>query len=396
MKDYKEVTSEILKRRDAHKVRVKKLTKRIISLMVVLVLCVSVGTGAWMISRDGGNAPAVYPVESTGTDDITALPDWIPEPYDPEAEHEHNSDRCQCPPPRYLYEYIETDELCIIDEDTQLPDTLPVFYKKSRTGISDGSYDRATHTAVKESFLKLVYGEDFEELYISDLYLEPNPNGDRFIRVGSERIYIPLEITAVEEYRDMSYREAFEYATSTKYYKAIFEFLGLGDVKNSGYVSSKKSDGNGSYSYSFLLASPKTDFTDGMMKNTESYIHIKMSFVRTKGNENIRLSYYAYRQFDENSEGYDKTVEQKTLTISEVMENSQELKYIKTDDIIDTFVTIEYRHSTNATWNTPHCVMPFYNICINLKDPEEGYTYSEIFTVPAVEGMYGYNASNYY
>ena len=51
MKDYKEVTSEILKRRDAHRTYIKRLKKRIVVLLAVFTVCLSVGAGAWMMSR---------------------------------------------------------------------------------------------------------------------------------------------------------------------------------------------------------------------------------------------------------------------------------------------------------------------------------------------------------
>ena len=408
MMSYEEAAAEIKKRRDEcvakRKAAYKKLTVTICALLVVA----SAGVGTWMLSRgDETDVPAIDPTENTETDDVLKdLPDWTPEPYVHEENTNSNDDppSAQCPRPIYLNEFVETDEMCIIDEDTQLPDTLPVYYSKSRKGVVNEEYTAKSSTEEKESFLKLIYGENFEDLlyhkaryYINDPYIEPNPNGDTFIRYNSEYILIPLEITRAEEYRDMSYREALEYATSTKYYEAIYETLGLGEVKSSGYVSSTKTGINNKYSYSFVIASPKTDFTDCMEKNTESYIHIEMSFVRTKEYEKINLVYFAYREFNENSAGYEKTVEQKTVPISEAVEKA--MNTYSGRDLENTgeaLVRIEYSHSGNPAWNTPDCVMPFYKICFKLKNPEGGYTYSEIVSVAAVEDMKGYYADSYY
>ncbi len=408
MMSYEEATAEIRRRRDTEIQRRKSNRKKLAITLCAFVLCISVGAGAWMLSD--GKVPATGLTDTTENTDILIevpdIPDWRPEPYVYVEDVNSNDDppMAQCPRPVYLNEFIETDQMCIVDEDTPLPDTLPIYYKKSRTGNVDDNYDPSANNKEKERFLELVYGADFEELlyhkawyYINDPYLAPNPNGDTFIGVDFEHVRIPLEITRVEEYRDMTYREALEYVTSTKYYKALYEFLGLGDLKNSGYVSSTKSGMNNSYTYTFLLASPKTDFNDGLLKNTETYIHAEISFVRTKGHEKIGLTYYAYRQFDENSSDYDKTVEQKTVPVSEAIEKAMN-SYSGRDleNTGEVLVSIEYRHSTNASWNTPHCVMPFYNICFKLKTPEGGYTYSECFVVPAVEGMDGYHATPYY
>ncbi len=67
MKDYKEVTSEILKRRDAHVAYIKKLKKRTIVLLAVFTVCLSVGGGAWMIGAGSRNVPDVPPVTETDT-----------------------------------------------------------------------------------------------------------------------------------------------------------------------------------------------------------------------------------------------------------------------------------------------------------------------------------------
>ena len=406
MMSYEEAAAEIKKRRDECVAKRKAAYKKLAITLCALFVCASAGVGTWMLTRDGEepNIPGTDTVE-TG-DVLIEVPDWTPEPYVHEENTNSNDDQnmSQCPRPVYLNEFIETDEMCIIDEDTQLPETLPVYYSKLRTGVVNEEYSAKISIEEKESFLKLIYGENFEDLlyhkawyYINDPYIEPNPNGDTFIRHNSEYILIPLEITRAEEYRDMSYREALEYATSTKYYKAIYETLGLDEVKSSGYVSSTKTGINNSYTYSFLVASPKSDFTDGMLKNTESYIHIEMSFVRTKGYEKIRLVYYAYRQFDENSAGYEKTVEQKTVPISEAVESA--MNTYSGRDLENTgevLVRIEYSHSGNPAWNTPDCVMPFYKICFKLKDPEGGYSYSEIVAIAAVEDMKGYYADSYY
>ena len=419
MMSYEEAAAEIKRRRDSELQRRKNNRKKLMITLCAFVLCISVGAGAWMMSRDGGNVPAVDRSEATETTETTEtaetdgilaaepeLPDWVPEEYTYVGNmNSHSSHKFSL---IYLNEFVESDQMCIVGEDTTIPDTLPVFYKKTRTGIIDENYDREAINAETERFLELVYGEDFEEriyqktlYYINDTYLAPNPDGDTFIGVNGEFIRIPLEITRVEKYRDMSYREALEYATSTKYYEAICEYLGLSELKSSGYVSSKVSEVNDRYTYNYVLASPKTDFTDGMMKNTETYIHIEMSFVRTEGKEKIGLTYYAYRQFDENSANYDKTVEHTTVPFSEAVANvpqmnSPEFQYIDLDAVVETVVSIEYRHSTNAAYDTPHCVMPFYNICFKLKDPVGGFTYSKIITVPAVEGMDEYYAEPYY
>lgn len=68
MKDYKEVTSEILKRRDAHVAYIKMLKKRLIVLLTVFAVVISVGGGAWMIGAGSRNVPDVPPVTDTATE----------------------------------------------------------------------------------------------------------------------------------------------------------------------------------------------------------------------------------------------------------------------------------------------------------------------------------------
>lgn len=97
------------------------------------------------------------------------------------------------------------------------------------------------------------------------------------------------------------------------------------------------------------------------------------------------------------SAGYEKTVEQKTVPVSEAVERA--MNTYSGRDLENTgevLVRIEYSHSGNPAWNTPDCVMPFYKICFKLKDPEGGYSYSEIVAIAAVEDMKGYYADSYY
>ncbi len=71
MKDYKEVTSEILKRRDAHRTYIKKLKKRIVVLLAVFAVCLSVGGGAWMIGTGSRNVPDVPTVTETKAESMS-------------------------------------------------------------------------------------------------------------------------------------------------------------------------------------------------------------------------------------------------------------------------------------------------------------------------------------
>lgn len=391
MMSYEEATAEIRRRRDAELQRRKNNRKKLAITLCAFVLCVSVGAGAWMIS--GGNEP-------TGTTDIPIeVPDWTPAPYDPEAEHEHSPDSAQCThPPVFVTELIDTDEKCEVNVDTQLPETLPVYVTTDRYGVANENYMPMAHEEIIR-FAKILYEEEYDESKLfydsylpDDPYIELNPNGEPLMKANAEWVRVPLEITRAEEYRDMSYREALEYVTSNRYYKAIVEYLGLEEVSHRGKARTDIYNRN-KYMYRFIFASPKTDFTDGMMKMTEKHITVEMTFVRTEDGGKITIEYNGYHPMSEDADRLEKKVEGRTVPVSEAIERAKaeyEEGYnleINTDEV---HVYIHYGHASLRKWNTPDCIVPYYEIYFGLKEPVAGCSLSRKISVTAVDGIDDY------
>lgn len=392
MMSYEEATAEIKRRRDSELQRRKNNRKKLAISLCAFVLCMSVGAGAWMIS--GGNEP-------TGTTDIPIdLPDWTPAPYDPEAEHELYPDSVQCTyPPVIVTELMDTDEKCEVTVDTLLPENLPVYVTTDRCGVPSENYLPMAREEIIR-FAKILYGEEYDEsklggdsYFPDDLYIELNPNGEPLMKANVEWVRVPLEITRVEEYRDMSYREALEYVTSNRYYKAIVEYLGFEEVSHSGYARTDIYDQN-KYMYRFIFASPKTDFTDGMMKMTDKYISVEMTFVRTEDGGKITIEYNGCHPMSEDTDRLEKKVECKTVTVSDAIERAkaeyEEGYYNPEINIDEVHVYIHYGHASLSKWNTPDCIVPYYEIYFGLKEPVAGCSLSRKISVTAVDGIDDY------
>lgn len=405
MMSYEEATAEIRRRRDAEIQRRKNNRKKLAITLCAFVLCLSVGAGAWMISRDGGT-PFPDITDTTETDgiliEVPDLPDWTPAPYACDDEHEHDGEgpnSAQCTyPPVYVNELMDTDEMCEVNVDTPLPAKFPVYVTTDKCGVTYENYTTMAHKEITR-FAKLLYGDGYDEskqggdsYFPDDPYIELNPNGEPLMKANIEWVRVPIEITRVEEYRDMSYREALEYVTSTKYYKAIVEYLDLEKVTHSGLVSTNIY-GQNKYTYKFIFASPKTDLEDGMLKYTDKYISAAMTFNRTDDGGKITIEYWGCHSFSKDSVLFEKEVEGTTVPVAEAIERARENLGVLTPEINDEVrVFIEYRNISTGKWNEPYCFVPYYVIYFGLESPEAGCTMSERVSVRAVDGIDDYLA----
>lgn len=311
MMSSKEMYDSVLKNRD--KILKRKLkTKKMIIAVCVCMASVCTAGGAWLIAGRG-EPPQTPPTGDVGTnvgvippkdqwddlqDDTTAQADTTA-PAESDGASNKPSDGAR---PMgngtvgnsaeetfgfgqlgliYAPDYFFSDDL------SEVPATLPVYtLDLEHPYFSDGIYEFFDEKLLE--YIEILYGREamlegkddkdrhhrgyFDPL---DPYIKGNANGKKLI-VGNSHgncIYVPLDVTAVEEYRDMNATEAYDYVTGSDYFKAGLEFLGIDEydsVVHRKYVWSGKS-------FVFEFVKKSEDLADFIKNRLESRIAVEFA-----------------------------------------------------------------------------------------------------------------------
>ena len=287
MMNSKEAAREILRRRERllkHRRRNKKTLVVICTLFVIL----STGFGIGALVRSGANGQ---------NDGLTESKDSLPDKYP--------SDLQPGDPSEVLFRFTDLPDEFFLSDTSTHPSELPVYVTNAENGEDSKKLQEYSKRELYE-YIKTVYGEEeFDEkngsggwYFTSDPYVAVHSNGKRTILTEESRgISLRLDITAVEEFRDMSYGEALGYVRSTVYYKAGLTYLGLTDVATCGvaYDSAKY---EGSYGYKFTFSAPSETAEESMTKLMREHIVAEIDFLKEDGRNSIELRYTVNRAVD--------------------------------------------------------------------------------------------------
>ncbi len=259
---------------------------------------------------------------------------------------------------------------------SKLPDTLTVYtLDMEYPEFSDESY--ANSDAQLLEFIELLYGRDVMlegkdnksrhwTCYFDpkDPYIAARKSGATLINADTGYIFVPIDVTAVEDYREMSIDDALEYVTKTDYFKAGLRYIGIDE-----YDTVAHRDYYGyTINYSFDFVEKAENVKEYVENSLERSINVSVQVdperesIRVEYEINLPSTYTEYELLE-------------TLSYEEALEQAKRYVRVPYCNEEDVKVSVKYDeyHWDYFAGSGERFYVPYYVFYFGLKDEEGAY-----------------------